>query len=192
METKNRGIRALIIAALIVAVLGISVAFASLSQTLNINSTGTIRAAGWDVKWTAASGSKITGGSAVSAGSSDLTVPSATMTISGIVLENPEDKVQWVFTASNTGDIDAKLESITSLLVKNITFDGDESSNLTEDDIIVTLTKNPSGAIVAGDTLNASATQQYILTVEFNPEAEEVPSESVYISITIQFPWVQK
>ena len=45
---KERRIKTLSLVALIVAVLGLTVAFAALSQTLTINGTASINSATWD------------------------------------------------------------------------------------------------------------------------------------------------
>ena len=46
---KQRKIKVMSVVALIVAVLGLTVAFAALSQTLTINGTANVDAASWDI-----------------------------------------------------------------------------------------------------------------------------------------------
>ena len=46
---KERKIKVLSVAALLVAVLGLTVAFAALSQTLTINGSATVNTASWDI-----------------------------------------------------------------------------------------------------------------------------------------------
>jgi len=191
-DKREKRLRALVIITLIVAVAGISVAFAALSQTLMINGTGGIQAADWDIHWSAASGSiENAATESVNKGSID-GVGSTTLTLSGVNLRTPGDKIEWTFTAENAGDIDAELESITNLLSTTVTFDVSESSTLTEGDVIITLTKAGGGAIATGDTLAAKTTQDYLLTIEFDPLAASVPTHNVSITINSQFPWVQK
>ena len=195
MEKRNNHMyRTLVIVALITAVLGISVAFAALTQTLTIGGTGAIQSNDWRIVWSTASGSKASGGSGVDYGSA-LGTNTATLTISGIVLEKPGDKIKWIITAFNDGDIDAELESVSGLLSKTITFNESEESELTDSDILVTLTKNDAptySGITALDSLNSGASQQYLLTVEFSDAVEVVPTHDVGIEITALFPWIQK
>jgi len=193
MENRNnRGLRSLIIVALIIAVVGISVAFAALGQTLTITGTGQITATDWDIHWSAAEGDVIVSSSENVSEGINSGLPATLIEITGIILEAPGDKVEWTITASNAGDIDAELESVTNLLSKVITFDELEESDLTENDIIVTLKKAGGGTITAGDTLAAGTTQDYVLTIEFNPLAETLPDLDVEIAITALFPWIQK
>lgn len=192
MNNDNRGLRTIAIAALLVAVVGISVAFAALSQSLTINATGKIKGSEWSLIWSAASGSEVTGSSATTTAGSVSGIDTPTLAISGIVLEQPGDKVEWVVTAKNDGDIDAKLGSFIELFSKTVTFDEEEGSGLTDEDVLVTLTKYTTGAIVAGDELLADDTQQYLLTIQFDPNAAEVPTHDVSISIQAIFPWIQR
>ena len=194
MENKNsRGLRTMAIVALLVAVAGISIAFAAFTQTLNIGGTGKIQTTDWDIHWSATDGGKVVSGSNPLAAKGSVSgVGSTTLTLSGIKLIAPGDKIEWVLTALNDGSIDAELENITNLLDVEVNFNDLEESDLTASDIKVTLTKNPSGAIATKDTLNAGASQAYLLTIEFNSLATELPSHDVDITITAQFPWVQK
>jgi len=194
MENRNnKGLRTLVIITLIIAVAGISVAFAALSQTLTITATGEIHATDWDIKWTDAEGKVLVGASNGADEGTNSSIPSTTITLSDIVLIAPGDKIEWTFTAENLGDIDAELESITNLLAKNITIHNEEESDISENDIIVTIKKAGGGAIAAGDALDAGTTQDYVLTIEFDPNFQDLPSHNVTITaITILFPWVQK
>ena len=63
---KERRIKVLSLVALIVAVLGLTVAFASLSQMLTINGTATVDAASWDVHFENLTGPDITGSASTS------------------------------------------------------------------------------------------------------------------------------
>ena len=58
---KERRIKVLSLVALIVAVLGLTVAFAALSQTLTINGTASINSASWDVHFENLTGPDLTG-----------------------------------------------------------------------------------------------------------------------------------
>ena len=53
---KTRQIKIISLCALLVAVLGLTVAFASLSQTLTINGSAAVNAASWDIHFEKTSG----------------------------------------------------------------------------------------------------------------------------------------
>ena len=197
-EKDNRGLRSLIIVALIVSVAGISIVFAALSQTLQITTKGRIPTVDWNIKWVAASGTLAVGSEKTSKGSS---VPSSLafnptdeLKISGIILEKPGDKVYWIVKAENLGRIDAILSSTEDILDIKIDIHQEEESDIKEDDIIVTFTKNNNptfSPLSIGDTLKAGATQEYILTVQYG-NINYVPSHNVKITVTIDLPWEQK
>lgn len=62
---KERKIKVLSVAALLVAVLGLTVAFAALSQTLTINGSATVNTASWDIHFKNLSTPTLTGNAAV-------------------------------------------------------------------------------------------------------------------------------
>ena len=101
---KERKIKTLSLVALIVAVLGLTVAFAALSQTLTINGTASVNSAEWDIHFENLSEPTITGdareeGKALINGKR----------IEGydIYLSKPGDKVEYTFDIVNAGTIDA-------------------------------------------------------------------------------------
>ena len=192
MENRNnKGLRTMAIAALLLAVVGISVAFAALSQTLQINTEGTLIGGTWDIKWTAASGAKNL--SLVNVEVGNATVPAVNLEISGIKLEKPGDKVEWTIKAENLGTIDAILSSFNNVYNVQIVTDPEEESSIKAADILVTLTKKNGSAISVGDTLAHGSYQEYLLTVEFDNSVTYIPSHDVEITIqTISFPWIQK
>lgn len=116
---KERKIKLLSLCVLIVAVLGLTIAFAALSQTLTINGSATAEKSSWDVRFENLNLSEKTGTAEVS------TSPSLTeTTISGlnISLSKPGDKIIYEFDLVNNGSIDAKLTDITinTLLIKEL------------------------------------------------------------------------
>lgn len=97
---KDRKIKVLSLCALLVAVLGLTVAFAALSQTLTIKGSATVNAASWDVhfeKFDSVPGVVIEG---TSISNLNLTV------------EKPNDYDEYDFYILNDGTINAKIDSI--------------------------------------------------------------------------------
>lgn len=106
---KERKVKILSLAALIVAVLGLTVAFAALSQTLTINGSASVNAAEWDVHFENV-------GNEETYGDSSVTLPS----VSGTKLSNysmtitkPGDYASFEFDIVNSGTIDAQISKIT-------------------------------------------------------------------------------
>lgn len=181
METKNRGIRALAILALLVAVAGISVAFAALSQSVNFTTGGKVKGGNFKIIWTDASGDASEGASEGSAAGQG----TVTLTISDVVLVKPSDVVTWIITATNDGDFDARLQSLPT---PAITWDPATFTKGTID-----LTNEDGSPIVVGQKLAVGASANYKLTITFDEDTttEEMPEEDVELTITATFPWVQ-
>ena len=92
---KTRKIKIISLCALLVAVLGLTVAFASLSQTLTINGSAAVDAASWDIHF-----EKTSGKETEVKGTATFTEP----TLSGTTIENfsatltkPGDSVTYYF-----------------------------------------------------------------------------------------------
>lgn len=144
---KERKIKLLSLCVLIVAVLGLTIAFAALSQTLTINGSATAEKSSWDVRFENLNLSEKTGTAEVS------TSPSLTeTTISGlnISLSKPGDKIIYEFDLVNNGSIDAKLTDITinNLIIKDLR---ECLSNATSD-CVKKYDVNNDGAFNANDT----------------------------------------
>ena len=106
---KSRKIKIISLIVLVVMVLGLTVAFAALSQTLTINGSATVNTASWDIHFENLTLSEKTGTAEVSG------TPSLTGTvISGIdvSLNKPGDKIVYEFDLVNNGSIEAKLTDI--------------------------------------------------------------------------------
>ena len=106
---KERKVKVLSIAALLVAVLGLTVAFAALSQTLTINGSANVDTATWDVHFV-----KTSDKATEVEGAATFTEP----TLSGTAIENfsatltkPGDSVTYYFDIVNNGTVDAVVSS---------------------------------------------------------------------------------
>lgn len=105
---KERRIKVLSLLVLIIAVLGLAVAFAVLSQTLTINGNADINAGEWNIRFENAE--------TVSSGSgrfnSEPVVGATSITGIDVAIEKPGDQVAIVFDIKNSGTIDAKISSL--------------------------------------------------------------------------------
>lgn len=118
---KERKIKVLSLVALIVAVLGLTVAFAALSQTLTINGTASVDAANWDVRFESLDGtynvsptlSRTPGSTEVLyAENLEISEDGSTANVVGVLLGRPGDYATYDFKISNKGTIDAKISNI--------------------------------------------------------------------------------
>ena len=108
---KERSVKGLSLAALIIAVLGLTVAFAALSQTLTINGSASVDAATWDIHFETPYGSDgVTQGAAT-----ENKLPKfngTSITDIDVSITKPDDLVYWVFKIVNDGTVNAKISSI--------------------------------------------------------------------------------
>ena len=107
---KERKVKTLSLVALIVAVLGLTVAFAALSQTLTINGTASVDAATWDVHITDLEKIWVEGSAKVI---SEPTIGSDGVSIENfkVSLSKPGDSVKYVYKVVNDGTVDVVLSS---------------------------------------------------------------------------------
>lgn len=179
---KERKVKTLSIAALIVAVLGLTVAFAALSTQLTINGTAEVKAATWDIHFANLSEATLTGTATVA------TAPTLTATKIGdykITIVKPGDGVKYTFDVENKGTIDAKLGTFTKpepVCTSAGTAEGSaaEAAKVCEG-LTYTLTYTDTGsAVAAEDTLAKGETKNLTLTLSY--DSDSVPSNDVEIS----------
>lgn len=169
---KERKVKVLSLAALIVAVLGLTVAFAALSQTLTINGTAKIEKATWDIHFNNLSEAQKTGGAEV------VTAPtiqenSTVIKTFDLKLTKPGDSVKYTFDVVNAGSIDATLSSVVPATLKP-TCTGSGASADTDattvcDGLTYKLTYTDSGeAVKATDELPKNSTKNLTLELSFD------------------------
>ena len=113
---KERKVKKLALVAVIVAVLGMTIAFAALSQTLTINGTANMEEATWDIEFGAVSDPILIGSATTDYSKSQKTaiVSDDWVEISDIraILKKPGDEVRYTSSLDNLGSIDAEIASI--------------------------------------------------------------------------------
>ena len=201
---KQRGIRTLSIVALFVAVIGLSVAFAAMSRTLQINGTATIATAKWDIHFENLVGPGVDGAEAKGTGAATVEkAPSISDSANGestvigdykVTLTKPGDSVTYNFKVTNEGTINAKIGTFTKTApVCNPATDvKDGDATATEEDaalvcgnLTYTLTYKDTGAAVAADdTLAAGETKDLVLKLIYNDEATTLPTANTDVEIT--------
>lgn len=124
---KDRKFRALAIAAICVAIVGVSVAYAALTATLSITGTATVSTAdAWKIEWT--NKTAATKSSAVKV-ETEPTIGAGNQSITwAATFGAPKSSMSFTATLTNSGSIPAKLEAPTG---SYISATGDASANFT-------------------------------------------------------------
>ena len=109
---KEKKTKVLVMVILLIVVAGLTVAFAALSASLNINGTAYLDAAKWGIKFEKLSSpTKI--GSATTTGTAKIEeAKSASITGINVGLSTPGDKVTYTVDLVNEGTINAKIDNI--------------------------------------------------------------------------------
>lgn len=167
---KERKIKTLSLVTLIVAVLGLTVAFAALSQTLTINGTASVDAASWDIHFENLSEPKITGAAEV--------IETPTLTNDSfdglnVKLTKPGDSVTYTFDIVNKGTIAAKI-------------DEEATDKLSDDlwEILCNHDYNGDGIITSADEF-FGFDMDHTTSSSFGEDLIIEPNEVVTISVTI-------
>ena len=199
---KQRGVKALSVVALVAAVIGLTVAFAALSQTLTINGSATMDRANWEIKYVEASGADTAKTKYVAQGhatavNGDLTA--TTVSNLSATLTRPGDSVTFYWDVVNTGDIDAQITALTPTTISNaaLTCTGKQGAETAEADaskvcsnLVFTFKYVDGNAVAVDDALpttnNLSNPKHLELTVTFPSTVtnENYPADDV----TITFP----
>jgi len=184
MNKKGRIITTICIVAILLSVLGTTIAFSALATTLNILGTASIDPASWNIHFTTLTSPIITGNAEV------ITAPVLNNTAIGsfnIKLTKPGDSVTYTFYVENTGSMDAKIGTFIAPLGPLCTGTGE---NATADAIIVcenltySIVYIDDGNIVqSGDILQKGQVnrKQIKLKIMYN-SGDQLPNNKVEIS----------
>lgn len=162
----------IIIGCLLVAIMGMSIGYAALAQTLTINGSADVTTAKWDVRFTKITEKTMSG--AVASAPPTFNVTTATFAVD---LKAPGSYAIYEIEVSNNGSIDAVLDSLTDLTVKN----GEEPK-----DIVYTIT-----GIKATDSLAAAGKTVFQVKVEWLLSSTTIPTVKQKTA-TINLNYVQK
>ena len=203
---RRRGITLVIVAALVVAVVSLGVAFAAFSTTLNITGSATVQSSTWDIHYS-------TNGTTGTAPSTDGTSvsPTASNTQSGInstatgtgslkpgtftwsgTFKTPGDRLVYTFYVCNKGTYNAKLTSITSPTATCKIGSTNETTACPTYGIYTN--SGLTTSLQANETLNAGICKQIWVaaTLPSNLTANQLPSAEVTVTpVTINMAWGQ-
>ena len=209
---KERRIKVLSIIALIVAVLGLTVAFASLSKTLTINGTASVDAASWDIHFENLKEASYNGAEGVF---DEPTLEGTTIKDIDLVVTKPNDYFAYNVDIKNSGTINAKISSVELSTLCTLespveSCDWDNDGEVTEEDVnkvnenISFVILNDTGSqseLEVGTTLNAQESLPIVFGLLYGKtsisgddiqieESNELPKRSLQfnnLSITINF-----
>ena len=194
MKSNVKLLKVISIVSLVVAILGISVAFAAMSQVLNISGQVKVLSGEWNLTFTNAVFSDNGTNATETVDTSDPSNPKPNLTGTTfsnyeIVLTQPGDKGTYTITVGNLGSIDAEVAGIiwnTGTLnyvgtatdpVKKAADEALVAANLT-----YRVTWLDGTPISLGDEIDAGNSKKIIVTAEYSSLATEMPSAPVIIT----------
>ena len=152
-----------------------SVGFAVLSTTLNINGQAKVKASSWDIHF---ENINITNGSVDATKEAIIANESLTFVEYEVELSKPGDFYEFTVDAVNDGTIDA--------LVNLVTLTGIDSKYVNYQ---VTYLNGQN--IKIGDALNAGQKETYKVRIEYIKDIGEVPSEDISLTLTFAITYIQ-
>ena len=182
----NNKIQNIVLGVLTVGLIGITVAYASLSQNLTINGTAKVAAATWDVHFEGMSAGTATGYAAIPTTGK---LAASGTSVSGNIgtLKAPGDTITYTFNVKNAGSINAKISSITApnLTCAPATSGGSQTvannvcANLT---YTIEYTSESPKTIAVGNTLTAGASKNITLKIVNSSAATTLASEDIAVT----------
>ncbi len=180
---KERRTKALVVVVLLIVIAGLTVAFAALSTTLNINGTAYLDAAKWGIKFENLS-EPVKVGTATTTGTAKIEeTKSAEINGINVSLSTPGDKVTYTVDLVNEGTINAKIDKI-------------EKATLTEEQqkyLTFKVTYKDGTEVREGDILSKGERKNLIITIEFIKDLtkEDLPTSTNTISLSYKLNFVQ-
>ena len=173
MNFKNTKNLRLALIAVVLGIVGITVAYAALSSTLSVTvSKVTQNIATWNVGFTGSTASASVGGTSSTGRScGTATINATSVTVADTTLSKPDDSCTYTLTIKNNGTIAAKLSSITPTKPTgtNVTCGTASGATMVCGNITYKLTTDADGttAVPTNTTLNSNATQTVYLVVKY-------------------------
>ena len=180
---KERRTKALVVVVLLIVIAGLTVAFAALSTTLNINGTAYLDASKWGIKFQNLSEPEKIGTATVTGTAKIEETKSAEINGINVSLSTPGDKVTYTVDLVNEGTINAKIDKI-------------EKTELTSEQqkyLTFKITDKSGNEVSEGDILSAGETRNLTITIEFIKDLtkEDLPTSTSTISLSYKLNFVQ-
>lgn len=182
MGSKENRVRNVVLSVLAVSLIGLTVAYAQLTQRLNINGTAKSKSNTWDIHFENLK-STVTG-NAVLSQDNPLTIVSNSTTISGSVgnLSLPGDSIVYTFDIANKGTISAQLSADPIISTPECSSNDATGATVVCENVIYTLTYADGSKIKTGDILEKGEKKAAKLTLSLKNSMSAVPSAEVDIT----------
>ena len=183
----NNKVQNILLGVLAVGLIGITVAYATLSQQLKINGTAKVASAKWDVHFANMSTGAKTGYAEI-ATTGKLTASGTTVSGNFGTLKAPGDSITYTFDVTNAGSINAKITSINpttpgKTCAPATTVGSSSVATTVCNGITYTVQYTVGGKnLSVGDTLTAGETKQ--ITMKIAKTDNTLASEDVTVTAT--------
>ena len=188
MKESKKFLQVVSVLSLIVAVLGISVGFASMSNSLTINGTTDVKPANWSVHFKEVRGPELLYG-AEEIKAPVISQKDTHISDYAVKLTKPGDKAVYYIDVTNDGDIDSMITAnpiiATPVITASSLENKENDERIVRDNLIYTVTYEDGSEIKLGDELKAKngyRTKTIKIVIEYNEAAEEIPSSDVNIT----------
>ena len=180
---QERGLQNTVIVVLAIAILVMSVGFATYSENLKINGTATFNKATWDVRFNKTSFNETSEIKATTKSVEDKVISYS------VTLPKPGSTYSFTVNVQNYGTIDAELKKITmtgltteqaKYISHKVTYAGTDYTETTD---------NITGKVIAG---GGTATATVVVTVKYElpAVATDLPSENQTVNLNVEFDYV--
>lgn len=178
---KNRKVRLIMVVGLCLVVCLLTVAYAALSQSLNITGTATLKSNTWDIHLENVSCTSTGGGSAGTP-----TVNGTSIQFSEMTLTQPGDSVTCTFDVKNAGTVSAKLSDIVTLTpeYEGIGSTSSADVSLVEANCTYSFTYSDGTAITTSNsyaTVAATSSRTMKLYATYKTDNTGIPTNDVLI-----------
>lgn len=182
MGSKENRVRNVVLGVLAVSLIGLTIAYAQLTQRLNINGTAKSKSNTWDIHFENLK-STVTG-NAVLSQDNPLTIVSNSTTISGSAgnLSLPGDSIVYTFDIANKGTISAQLSADPIISTPECSSNDATGATVVCENVIYTLTYADGSKIKTGDILEKGEKKAAKLTLSLKNSMSAVPSAEVDIT----------
>lgn len=176
-DNKKTNWKDMAIIVLIACLTSLSIAYATISATLTISNSLTVKAKNWDIHFENLEQESITGSNTAKV-IKTASIEEDSTKISGLEVEfnKPGDYVSYTFDIKNAGEIDAILSSITI---------GTPTCTPTStmcDDIEYEIKYNNGNTIKVTDVLNKDASIKVKLIIRYSPSSVQAVNEDIKVS----------
>ncbi len=187
---RDRHTKFLAVIAIVLAVGGLSIGFAALSQTLTIDGTADVQAQNWDIHFENLSAVNDYGTTATVVTAPTIDAETTHIGDFAVNLNAPGDKFSYTFDIVNDGSIDATLSTMTlPTSLGCVSSNVDAVLGATEaayvcSKLTYTLTYSDGTLLTGNPTLAAGTSKSVILTLEFSSEVDAALLPTASVSVT--------